>query len=79
MKEWGDVKIIALTENVGGAGGFCVRYRDGEFEEGCDWMWMMDDDGYAETNCLQDLMQYVICQQMNAISPLVIEIEEHKV
>jgi len=48
-------------------------------EEGCDWMWMMDDDGYAETNCLQDLMQYVICQQMNAISPLVIEIEEHKV
>lgn len=59
-KEWlkslSNVEVIN-QDNIGGAGGFCKGVQKC-FEEGADWIWMMDDDVYPEIECLNNLMRY---------------------
>lgn len=47
--------IVALDENVGGAGGFSAGMRRA-YETGCDYAWIFDDDGYPEPNALETLV-----------------------
>ena len=61
-REWlrtieSDIITIIFQENTGGAGGFNtgVKYA---FENGYDWIWMMDDDVVPESNCLEELLKY---------------------
>ncbi|MBP0575803.1 glycosyltransferase, partial [Mycobacterium tuberculosis] len=43
---------ITMDHNVGGAGGF---YRGMRFayDQGADWVWMMDDDGVPAATALE--------------------------
>lgn len=51
-----NLKIIT-QENLGGAGGFStgVEYA---YKQKADWVWMMDDDVYPRTDCLEILLSY---------------------
>ena len=45
VEEWGGrARLIRLTENTGGAGGFAVGIAAAIAEDGIDWVWVMDDD-----------------------------------
>lgn len=57
-KEWLDEQpdIMAINqENVGGAGGFYTGMKVA-FEKGYEWIWMMDDDGLADSHQLENLL-----------------------
>ncbi len=45
LAEWGDrARLIRLTENTGGAGGFAVGIAAAVADPATDWVWVMDDD-----------------------------------
>lgn len=67
-REWLDsVDDISVLhqDNVGGAGGFHTGVK-WCYEQGADWIWMMDDDVYPQLDCLSHLMRYTtIAGSMN--------------
>lgn len=54
--EFSDVEILDLPENIGGAGGFHAGMK-WAFDAGYAWAWLMDDDGYPLSGCLDLLME----------------------
>ena len=57
--EYPAAELLALPENIGGAGGFHegvrAAYADGrQF----DWVWLMDDDGIPARDCLEKLLAH---------------------
>ena len=42
-EEFGEVELLALPENVGGAGGFHAGLERA-YASGAEWAWLMDDD-----------------------------------
>lgn len=66
-------EYIKLNENVGGAGGFYEGMRlaneTGEF----DGIWVMDDDGVPEKDCLK-----LLCERIDngIVAPLVLDIDD---
>lgn len=70
------VHYVRMNENTGGAGGFYEGQKRG-YEKGYDWLWLMDDDGYAPENCLEILLQDVRKNNLKAINPLVINKEDN--
>ena len=45
LEHWGERgRLIRLTENTGGAGGFATGIAAAVAEECIDWVWVMDDD-----------------------------------
>lgn len=56
LEQQHDLYVIT-QENLGGAGGFHagVKYC---FEQGADWIWMMDDDVFPQEDCLEILLKY---------------------
>ena len=45
LAEWGErARLIRLTKNTGGAGGFAVGIAAAVVDEETDWVWVMDDD-----------------------------------
>jgi len=55
-EEFGDLSLLALGTNVGGAGGFHQGMRWAH-ERGFDWLWLMDDDTLAEPDALGALLR----------------------
>lgn len=59
-EEWlmkqNDLQIVN-QENVGGAGGFHRGIREA-YEQGFDWIWVMDDDVEPKHDCLENLLSY---------------------
>lgn len=55
--EFPEVEIFRLRENLGGAGGFHEGIRRA-YEEGFDWLWLMDDDAYPEVDALAALLEH---------------------
>lgn len=51
------IQLIALKENTGGAGGFSVGMQSA-FEQGADYVWMMDDDAVPHSTALEDIMRH---------------------
>jgi rhamnopyranosyl-N-acetylglucosaminyl-diphospho-decaprenol beta-1,3/1,4-galactofuranosyltransferase len=49
------VFYVRMHENTGGAGGFYEGVKRG-YERGYDWLWLMDDDGLPEEDCLMKQM-----------------------
>jgi GT2 family glycosyltransferase len=47
--------LVSLAENTGGAGGFAAGMARG-YELGADFVWIMDDDCYADTHALEELV-----------------------
>lgn len=71
------VEWLGLVENIGGAGGFHegLKYA---YEKGAEYIWMMDDDGYPDENCLEELYNSLLNEKLEAISPLQININNHE-
>lgn len=58
-REFGDVEVLALPENTGGAGGFEAGLRAACSEPGVDWLWMLDDDTIPKPGALAALLDGV--------------------
>lgn len=52
-------KLIALNDNLGGAGGFSEGLRTA-VEGGADWVWMMDDDAEPHPSALTELIKVAV-------------------
>lgn len=53
LQEWGDrARLILLTENTGGAGGFAVGIAAAVADPTIDWVWVMDDDTLPSPSAL---------------------------
>jgi GT2 family glycosyltransferase len=55
-EEFGDVAVLRLDTNQGGAGGFHEGARRA-FEDGSDWLWLMDDDTVPTPTALERLLE----------------------
>ena len=69
------IRYERLSKNSGGAGGFYTGMKRAH-EDGCDAVWMMDDDGLPDKDCLKNLIPYL--SEYDYISPLVIDIQDEK-
>lgn len=67
-EEFPQVEVLALPENQGGAGGFHEGMKKA-YEEGCDWIWVMDDDTIPTPSALQALLQGKECLEQQGIHP----------
>lgn len=65
---------IRKFENDGGAGGFYKGMKLAH-DSACDWLWLMDDDGVAEKNQLNNLITYSELHNLNYSNALVIDID----
>lgn len=84
VKEWGfynsikdqiSYKYVLNSKNEGGAGGFFLGMKTA-FEDGVyDALWVMDDDGEPDSNCLFELAPYL--KKYDCIAPLVLSDVDH--
>lgn len=63
-----DVTALRLPHNLGGAGGFNAGLARA-MEDGADLVWLMDDDGLPESDCLARLLEH----QADFWGPLVVD------
>jgi len=61
---------IRLDENKGGAGGFYEGVKRA-YQEGYDWLWLMDDDAEPLNDALEKLSKYFDEKNISALSGLV--------
>lgn len=66
-----NIQYIRTEKNLGGAGGFALGMRKA-YDDGVDYMWLMDDDVAARPNCLKDLLN--LCGNAGIIHPTRYEI-----
>jgi len=67
------IYYVKMHINMGGAGGFHEGVKR-SFEKGFDWMWLMDDDGIPEKDCLYQLLFEGKTHKADFLAPLVIDI-----
>lgn len=59
--------------NLGGAGGFSRGVKEA-YADGCDWIWIMDDDCYAQPNCISEMLEALATKPaIKAAAPLVLD------
>lgn len=68
-----EIRYLPLTLNIGGAGGFCTGMKIA-YEEGASGIWVMDDDGIPDSNCLASLVKYL--GEYDYIAPMVLNIND---
>lgn len=56
IEQFPDVTIVALDENLGGAGGF-AKGIEFAYAQGHDWIWIMDDDAIPHPEALACLLK----------------------
>jgi GT2 family glycosyltransferase len=64
------IRYMRLDRNTGGAGGF----HDGmkaAYDEGHDWLWLMDDDAEPEPRALEHLSHYFDREDVAGLAPMV--------
>lgn len=70
------IYYVRMNENTGGAGGFYEGQKRA-YDRGFDWLWLMDDDGYAPDNCLEVILKDAKKNSLKALNPLVINKEDN--
>jgi|SaaInlLV_10m_DNA_2_1039722.scaffolds.fasta_scaffold01633_4 rhamnopyranosyl-N-acetylglucosaminyl-diphospho-decaprenol beta-1,3/1,4-galactofuranosyltransferase len=65
------IYYVRMNENTGGAGGFYEGQKRA-YDRGFDWLWLMDDDGYAPENCLETILKDAKKNDLKVINPLVV-------
>lgn len=70
-----ELVYVRLASNDGGAGGFC-RGQQVACADGWNWLWMLDDDGYPDRDCLQSLLDSARRHQLQALNPLVLDVDD---
>lgn len=73
LAEQPDVHGVTLAQNLGGAGGFHEGMRIG-LERGADLLWLMDDDGMPDPDCLSILLRHH--GDLDFWGPLVVDEDE---
>lgn len=73
LAEQSDISTELLTTNTGGAGGF-HRGLLGAIDAGADLVWLMDDDGLPEPDCLDLLLQHR--DRLDFWGPVVVDEQE---
>lgn len=68
--EFPGVELMALEENVGGAGGFHAGMRAAH-ERGADWLWLLDDDTIPTLAALEELLAPVGALRDDGVRPLI--------
>ena len=63
--------IIIHQENLGGAGGFYTGEKYA-YDNGYKWVWLMDDDGIADSKQLEQLMKYASEKERPVLNALVL-------
>lgn len=72
-----DIHYVRMHENTGGAGGFHEGVKRG-YEAGFDWLWLMDDDGIPNSDCLEKLLQAHLNSNFDFLGPLVVDSKDCK-
>lgn len=70
-----EYKYILSDTNEGGAGGFYLGMKTAFDDKDYDALWVMDDDGEPENNCLELLANQLY--KYNYIAPLVVSDKDH--
>lgn len=66
------IRYVPLTENRGGAGGFSTAIDLAMTEVlSPTHLWLMDDDGYPDPNCLERLLRTASITGYSALNPVV--------
>lgn len=77
-EEWldslSDDTIVLHQDNLGGAGGFYAGQKYG-FDNGYDWIWMMDDDGVPAASQLEELLRIAKLTYVKIAAPIVLNID----
>lgn len=71
------VKYFNTGGNLGGAGGFNYGISKAIILK-ADWVWLMDDDGFAHKNQLEELLKFSRKNKLEFSNALVLDIENHK-
>ncbi len=61
---------LRLDENIGCAGGFSTGIKVA-YEQGYDWLWVMDDDAIPRPEALERLMQYATTHDPGKLGGLI--------
>jgi rhamnopyranosyl-N-acetylglucosaminyl-diphospho-decaprenol beta-1,3/1,4-galactofuranosyltransferase len=69
------VSRIYMTHNVGGSGGF-YRGMKAAYDNGADWMWLMDDDGLPRKDALAQMMQVEHRNKYGMLNSLIVNPEK---
>ncbi|NJO52694.1 MAG: glycosyltransferase [Leptolyngbyaceae cyanobacterium RM2_2_4] len=67
------IDYVRLPTNTGGAGGFYAGMKRA-YEAGYDWLWMMDDDGFTASDCLEKLLE--VSDKFNVIGSTVLSTDD---
>jgi len=70
------IYYVRMNENTGGAGGFYEGQKRA-YDRGFDWLWLMDDDGFAPENCLEIILSDAKKNSLKALNPLVVNKEDN--
>ncbi len=71
----GSVVRIGMRRNVGGAGGF-YRGMRWAFENGADWLWLMDDDGIPAPDGLEIMLRPQYAGTLSLMNPVVVSLDD---
>lgn len=66
------VRVVRLGGNAGAAAGFYVGIAEGT-KHPCRWLWIMDDDGFADPNCLGELLNAAESNGLAMCGPLILD------
>lgn len=75
LAEWaahGEVNqrhVAVMPKNLGGAGAFAEGLH-AAIAMGTELAWLMDDDGYPASDCLERLVEYMTAETLDAVSPI---------
>ena len=62
-RDFPEIQLLDLPQNVGGAGGFEAGMRHA-YELGYEYLWLMDDDGVPAADCLRELLAHATPQRV---------------
>lgn len=75
LKTQSDIKVLH-QENLGGAGGFYIGMKTA-VESGYEWLWLMDDDGVADSAQLDNLVAVAESRKIYVANALVVDIDNN--
>jgi GT2 family glycosyltransferase len=76
LRQYSIVEYQNLGANLGGGGGFYHGSRLA-FDQGYNWVWLMDDDCFASEDCLKNLITGAK-NIKHVYSPIVLSVEDKK-
>lgn len=76
LQTLGEKYHVIHQDNLGGAGGFYTGTKSA-FDNGYEWIWMMDDDGLPEQHQLEELLKVAQNKNLHVLNALVVNKDDH--